>query len=80
MLEHKFSEEDLRKRYIKCEVHLEVSSRGMEPTKLESLKDAATFMGVSKPTLTYAYEHKRPFITRRKGGAKVFFIKWLETS
>ena len=50
----------------------------MEPTKFESLDDAATFMGVSKQTLTYAHKHKRPFITRRKVRDKVFFIKWLE--
>ena len=78
MLEHKFSEEKLR-RYVKPDVHLEVSSKGIKPTKFESLDNAATFMGVSKQTLAYTHKHKRPLITRWKGGAKVFFIKWLET-
>ena len=76
IMEHKFSEEDL-KRYVKREVHLEVSSKGMEPVKFESLDVAATLMAVSKQTLTYAHKHKRLFTTERKGGDKVFFIKWL---
>ena len=76
IIKHKFSKEDLR-RYVKCEVHLDVSSKGMEPTKFESLDDAATFMGVSKQTLTYAHKDKKPFITWRKGGTKVYFIEWI---
>ena len=44
MIECQFSEEDLR-RCVKCEVHLDVSSKGKEPTKFENLDDAATFMG-----------------------------------
>ena len=58
MIEHKFSEEDL-KRCVKHEVRLEVSSKGMEPIKFESLDDTTTFIGVSKHTLTYASKHKR---------------------
>ena len=77
MIEHKFRKEDLR-RYVQFEVYLEVSSKGMEPTKFESLDDATTFIKVSKQTLAYTNKHKKPFITRRKGGAKVFFIEWLE--
>ena len=51
MIEHKFSEEDLRS-YVKREVHLEVSFKSMEPTKFKSLDNAATFMGFrSKPLL-----------------------------
>ena len=50
----------------------------MEPTKFESLDNATAFMGVSKQILTYAHKHKKPFITRRKGGDKVFFTEWLE--
>ena len=79
MVEHKFSEVDLR-RYVKHKVHLEVSSKGMENTKFESLDDAVAFMRVSKQTLTYTHIHKRPLITGRKGGAKVFFTEWLEAS
>ena len=45
MIKHKFGEEDLRK-YVKHEVHVEVSSKGMKPTKFESLDDAAAFMEV----------------------------------
>ena len=77
MIKHKLSEEDLRK-YVKRKVHFKVSSKGMEPTKFESLDNATAFMGVSKQILTYAHKHKKPFITRRKGGDKVFFTEWLE--
>ena len=59
MIEHKFSEEDLR-RNVKSEVHLEVNSKGMELIKFESLEKAAAFMGVLMSTLAYAYKHKRP--------------------
>ena len=78
MIQHKFSEEDLR-RYVKHEVHLEVSFKGMETTEFESLTNAATFMGISKQSLTYAHKHKRPTITTQKNGTKVFFIEWLES-
>ena len=57
MIEHKFSEEGLRK-YVKHEVHLKVTSKGLEPTKFESLYNAATFMGVLKQTVAYAHKHK----------------------
>ena len=50
MIEHKFSEENLR-RYVKSQVHLEVSSEGMEPTKFKRLDNAAAFIGVLKQTL-----------------------------
>ena len=45
MIEHKFSEEDLR-RYFKCEIHLEISSKGMEPSTFKNLSDASMFIGV----------------------------------
>ena len=48
----------------------------MEPTKFEGL----TFIWVSKQTLSYPHKHKRPLITRQKGGAKVFFNGWLEST
>ena len=76
MTEHKFSEENVR-RYVKCKVQLEVSSKGMEPTTFESLDDAAVFMGVSKQTLLYAHKHRRPLITRQKGGATVSLLNSL---
>ena len=79
MIDHKFSEEDLR-RYIKCKVHLKVSSEGMEATKFQSLCNVVAFMGLSKQTLTYTHKHKRPLITRQKDRAKDFFIKWLEST
>ena len=65
-------------KFIKCKAYLEVSSKGMKPTEFESLDDVATFMLVSKQTLTYAHKHKRPLMTRWEGGAKVFFIEWLD--
>ena len=79
MIKHRLSEEDLR-RDVKCKIHLKISSEGMEPSTFEKLSDASMFIGGSRQTLTYAHKHKRPLITRRKGGAKVFFIEWLEAS
>ena len=63
---------------VKCEVHLKVSSKGVEPTKFESLDDAATFIKVLKQTIAYEHKHKKSFITRRECGANVFLIEWLE--
>ena len=75
--ENKLSEEDLRK-YVNREIRLKISSERMEPSTFKSLSEASMFIGVSRQTLTYADKHKKPLITKRKGGAKVFFIKWLE--
>ena len=50
----------------------------MEPKRYECLSDVANDIKVLKQTFIYAYKNKRNFITRRKGGAKVFYIKWLE--
>ena len=50
----------------------------MELREYESLKDAANDIEVSKEPLIYAYENRRTLITRRKVGAKVFYIEWLE--
>ena len=49
---------------------------GMEHRKYNSLSDAACFN--LRQTLAYAHNHGRLLISRRKGGAKVFFIEWLE--
>ena len=51
----------------------------MEPARYESLTDAAKNIGVAKQTLIYAHKNKRPSITKRKGGIKVFHIEWLDT-
>ena len=51
----------------------------MEPKEYERLMDAANDIKVSRETLIYAYENRRSFITRRKGGVKVFCIEWLDT-
>ena len=47
--------------------------------RYECLSDAANDIKVSKQALVYAHENKRPLITRRKGGAKVFYIEWLDS-
>ena len=52
-------------------------SDDMELKRYECRSDAANDIKVSKQTLIYAYENRRPLITRRKGGAKVFHIEWL---
>ena len=58
-------------------VPLIIRSYDMEPMKYERLKDTANDIEVSKETLIYVYENRRPLITRRKGGVKVFYIEWL---
>ena len=58
---------------------LKVHSDDMEPKRYECLSDAANDIKVSKQTLVYAHENNRPLITRRKGGAKVFYIEWLDS-
>ena len=75
--ENKLSEEDSRK-YVNHEVHLKISFKGMEPSTFKSLSEASAFIGVSRQTLAYAHKHKNSLITRRKGGAKIFFIEWLD--
>ena len=65
MIEHKFSREDLR-RYIKREVHLEVSSKGMKRAKFESLDDAAAFMGVPMQTSLTLISIRNPLSPGRK--------------
>ena len=55
-----------------------IHSDGMEPKRCEYLLDATKDIGVSKQTLMYAFKKRRPLITRRKGGTKLFYIEWLE--
>ena len=78
---NKLDEEDLRKyvNQLSSESKLR-SSEGMEPSTFKSLFEASTFIGVSRQTLEYAHKHKKPLIARRKGGAKVFYIEWLEST
>ena len=54
-----------------------IHSDDKEPKRYERLSDVANDIKVSKQSLIYAYENRRPLITRRKGGAKVFHIEWL---
>ena len=49
----------------------------MEPTKPYSLSTAARRCGFLKQMIIYAFRNKCMTITRRKGGSKVFRIKWL---
>ena len=50
----------------------------IKPTRYEFLTDAAKDIGVPKQTLIYAHKNKRPLITKRKDGIKVFYIEWLD--
>ena len=59
-------------------VPLIISSDDMEPTKYYSLSATAKGCGVSKQMITYAYRNRKTRIVRRKGGFKVFKIKWLD--
>ena len=75
-----YEEADLRKMVRDrkpTRIPLIIHSDGMEPKRYEQLSDTANDIKVSKQTLIYAYENRRPLITRRKGGAKVFHIEWL---
>ena len=73
-----YEEPDLRKMVQDRKPTLIIHSDDMEPKRYECLSDAANDIKVSKQTLVYAYKNKRPLIARRKGRAKVFYIKWLE--
>ena len=80
MGEKNYDEADLRKKILDrrpTHIPLIIRSDDMEPRKYERLKDATNDMEVSKETLIYAYKNRRLLITRRKGGVKVFYIKWL---
>ena len=81
MKKNNYGEVDLRKkirdRMLLTRIPLIIRSDDMEPKKYERLKDAANDIEVSKETLIYAYQNRRPLITRRKGGVKVFYIEWL---
>ena len=57
---------------------LMVHSDDMEPKRYKCLLEAANDIKISKQTFVYAHENKRRLVIRRKGGAKVFYIKWLE--
>ena len=75
-----YEEADLRKMVRDrkpTRIPLIIHSNDMESKRYECLSDAANDIKVSKQTLIYAYENRRPLITRRKGGAKVFHIEWL---
>ena len=80
MEKNNYEEPDLRKmvrnRRPTC-IPLIIHSDDLEPKKYESIKEAAKGIAVSKETLIYAYESRRPLITRRKGGVKVIYIEWL---
>ena len=58
-------------------ISLIICSNDMEPRKYECLKDVPNDIEVSKETLIYAFENRMLLITRRKGGVKVFYIRWL---
>ena len=62
---------------IPAYVPLIIESDDMEPTKYYSLSAAARDFGVTKQTIVYAYRNQKMRIVRRKGGFKVFRIKWL---
>ena len=75
-----FNESDLRKKIRDrraARIHLMIHSDNMEPKEYERLKDLANDIKVPRETLIYAYENRRPLITRWKGGVKVFYIEWL---
>ena len=70
-----YEEADLRKI---VSTPLMIHSDDMEPKRYECLSDTAKDIKALKQTLIYACKNKRHLITRRKGGAKVFYIEWLE--
>ena len=58
-------------------IPLIVESEGMEPRKFYSLASTSREIGVSMPAIHYAHKNRRSKITRRKGGLKILYIKWL---
>ena len=75
-----YSESELKGKVrgkLPAEIALVVRSVDVEPKRYECIKDVAIDIRVSKETLIYAYESRRPLITRRKGAVKVFHIEWL---
>ena len=59
------------------EIKLRVQAEGNDWVKYESIKDASKEIRISRETLLYAYHNRRPLITRRKGGLKVFYVEWM---
>ena len=62
---------------IHAYVPLIIESDDMEPTKYLSLSAAVRDTGIPKQMIVYAYRNGKMRIARRKGGSKVFHIKWL---
>ena len=62
---------------IRSTIPLIVESEDMKPMKFYSLASTSREMGVSMPVIYYAHKNRRSKITRRKGGLKIFYIKWL---
>ena len=80
MKKNNYEEADLRKKIRDrrpTHIPLIICSDDMELREYELLKDAANDIKVPRETLIYAYENRRQLITRRKGGVKVLYIKWL---
>ena len=69
MIHHELIEEDSR-RYIKHEVHLEVSSKSMEPTKFESLDNATHLWGFQIKLLLTLISTRDPLSLGGKGRTK----------
>ena len=77
-----YEEADLRKMVRDrkpTRTPLKIHSDDMDQNRYECLSDAANDIKVSKQTLVYAHDNKIPLITRRKDGAKVFYIEWLDS-
>ena len=56
-----------------------VSSKGMEPTKFDSIRKAAKAIGVRQGVIRYARNNGRDFIKRFEDeNVKVFFIMWFD--
>ena len=59
-------------------VPLIIESNDMEPTKYLSLSAAVGDTGIPKQMIIYACRNGKTRIAGRKGGSKVFHIKWLD--
>ena len=64
---------------ITTRIPLIIQSDDIKLMRYEFLTDAAKDIGVSKQILIYAHKNKRPLITKRKNGIKVFHIEWVDT-
>ena len=67
--------EDLLRSFDDRFIQVVVNCDGVSK-RLYSLSSAANYMGVSFPTIKYAYSKRKDTIRKMKGEPKVFYADW----